>query len=795
MFLAIRDDVREALRRLRRNPRLALLAVGTLALGIGAATAVFTMAHTVLYAPPPFREPDRLVSLKGRRPGWTNAGVSNLDLEDYRREPGLLQFATFADYGEFSWTGQSLPGFDGAEVLRGLRVTDEYFRVFDHPMAIGRGFTADEAGGRRQAVVISYSLWQRRFAGRTDILGSTITLNGDPHTVIGVTGPRFLTYEPYEPLAWVTFVPSTRRDARQYDAYARLRRGVSIEEAQRRLDAVSARLGEAYPDSNRDYRLAVRPLLADIHEEARPAFIALAAAVACLLLIAAANVASLLLARATAEAREMTIRAALGAGRWRLGRMMVTESLLLAILAGAAGALVGRWLLAAARAMMPSSLQFDWAFTLDSRVFVIAFLVSALAGLLAGVAPAFETFRTAAGGFRPTSSRGSRLLRLIVTAEIALAVFLSIGAGLLTKSFVGILNRPLGYESDRILGMRVRLQGERYKSVFQKGDYWSQLVERVGSLPGVAKAASVSDLPMGWQYIGGGFEVGGHPWQPGEKAPMAHQLGASPGYFATMGIPILAGRGVTDGDGPDSEPIAIVNDFFAEKFWPGQAAVGHMIKTLDGRWRRVVGVVRRVRHGGPLDDYQHEIYMPYRQFNLSTMFLVVRGNIPPESLVPAIRKALDSIDPNVPAFEIRTMEQAFTREIAAPRLPVVLTTAFAALAMVLAGLGLFGVIGYWVSRRSTELGVRSALGARPGELRALVLRQGGRLMAIGVAVGVAGAAAAMRVLRSLLYGMSERDATVYIGSVALTVAITVLACWLPAVRASRVDPAVALREE
>jgi predicted permease len=793
MLLSLRDDLREGLRRVRRNPRLTLLAVGTLALGIGAATAVFTMAHTVLYAPPPFREPDRLVYLTGRTPGWTG-GVSNADLADYRREPGLFDAATLADYEEFSWTGQSLPGFDGSEVLRGLVVTDEYFRVFDQPMAIGRGFTADEGRPGRSPVVISYSLWQRRFGGRPDLVGQTMTLDGEAHTIVGVTGPRFLTYERYEVLAWVTFQPSTARRAHQYDCYARLGWGVSIEQAQRRLDVLSARLARAFPDSNKDYSVSATPLLAELHEQARPAFIALVGAVACLLLIAAANVASLLLARATAEAREMAIRAALGAGRLRLFRMMVAQSLVLALIASAGGALIGAWLLAAARAFTPASLQLDWAFGIDGRVFVVAFLVSAIAGLAAGLAPAFESFRLAAGGLRPSCHR-SRLLRGIVTAEVALAVFLSVGAGLLAKSFVGLLDRPLGYQTDHLLGMRVRLQGERYKTVEQKGNYWSQLVERVGSLPGVAKAASVSDLPMGWQYIGGGFQPEGYVTPQGERRPMAHQLGASPGYFATVGIPILAGRGVSESDGTGSERVAIVNDYLAQKFWPGQNPIGRMIKPMGDPWRRVVGVVRRIRHGGPQDEYQNEIYMPYRQFNLSTMFLVVRSNVPPESLVPSIRAALKSIDPDVPAFEIRTVEQAFTREIARPRLPMVLTTAFATLATVLAGLGLFGVIAYWVSQRAKELGVRSALGAQPHELRAFVLRQGGRLMVIGLTLGVAGSLAAMRLLRSLLYGMSERDVSVYVGAISLAVVTTVLACWLPAVRAARIDPAVALREE
>jgi len=569
---------------------------------------------------------------------------------------------------------------------------------------------------------------------------------------------------------------------------------VSIEQAQRGLDATSARLAAAFPDSNKDYSVSVSPLLEDLHEQARPAFVALAGAVVCLLLIAVANVASLLLARATVEAREMAIRSALGAGRLRLVRMMTAESLLLAAIACAAGALIGAWLIAGLRSLMPASLQFDWAFAVDHRVFVAAFLLSAVSGLAAGVAPALESFRLAAGGLRPSYHR-HRLLRAIVTAEVALAVFLSVGAGLLAKGFVGLLERPLGYRTDHLLGMRVRLQGPRYSTVDRKGDYWFQLVERVRTLPGIVAAASVSDLPMGWQYIGGSFEVDSQAGLPSEQRPSAHRLAASPGYFGLVGIPILAGRGIAESDSPAAEPIAVVNDLLAERFWPAQNPIGRMIRSGGGPWRRVVGVVRRIRHGGPDDEYRNEIYMPFRQFNQDTMFLVVRSALPPESIVPAIRSALNAIDPDVPAFEIRTLEQAFVRQIAGPRLLIVLTTGSAAVAALLAALGLFGVMAYWVSQRVKELGIRAALGARPRDLHRVVLLQGGRLMLVGLVCGVAGALAAMRLLRSLLYGVSDRDASVYAGAISLAVVMAIAACWLPARRAARIDPVDALREE
>ena len=759
----IRDDLREALRRVRRNPRTSLLAAATLALGIGAGTAVFTIAHTLLMAPPPFRDPGRLVTLEGLR-DRSSVGLSGADFADYQRQPALFEAMTLPSYAEFNWTGQSLPGFDGAEVLRGLIVSADYFRVLDQPMAAGRGFLpGEDQPGRDPVVVIAYGLWQRRFGGRPDIVGQTLTLDGKVRTVVGVAGPRFLTYERYEVTAWVPYFPGTRsRQSRGWDCIARLAPGITLAQAQQRLDTLNLQLAEAYPDSNKGYTARLDPLLKQTRDEARPGLLALIGAVTCLLLIAAANVASLLLARASAQAREMAIRVALGAGRMRLYRMVLAESLLLGLIAMAGGALIGVGLIRALSALMPASFALDWMFAIDWRVFAAAFLLSAAAGTLAGLAPAFESFRLAMGGARPGLA-GSRSLRAIVTAEVALAVILSIGAGLLGKSFLKLTERPLGYNTDRVLGMRVRLRGDRYKTVDQRADYWSRLLERAGAVPGVAKASSVSDLPMGWQYQGGRSEVADKPRHPGDTPPRAHQIVASPGYFATLGIPVLSGRGFTESDSLQSEPVVIVSDLLARNVWPGENPIGKQIKVWGNNWRRVVGVVQKVRHGGPDDEFENQLYVPYRQGSSETMFLVLRTHIPPESVAPAVRALLKSLDPDAPAFEIRSMAKAFERETSGPRMPMVLTAGFAAAAAILAGLGLFGVISYWVSRRTKELGIRSALGAETGQLRAMVLRQGMRMAIAGLTAGAAISLAVMRYLHSLLYGMSERDPFIYGG--------------------------------
>jgi predicted permease len=791
----IRDEVREAFRRVRRNGRTSLLAVATLALGIGAGSAVFTIAHTLLMAPPPFREPDRVVTVSGFQ-NRREQGLSGADFADYRQQRGIFEAMTLPGYREFSWTGQSLPGFDGAEVLRGLVVTADYFRVLDQPMAAGRGFLPDEdQPAKNQVAVLSYGLWQRRFGGRPEIVGQTITLDGTVHTVVGVTGPRFLTYEFYDVAVWVPYFQGTRyRESRGWGCLARLAPGITVAQAQERLDRFNLRLAEAYPASNKGYTTRIDPLLKNTRDEARPAMIALIGAVICLLLIAAANVASLLLARATAQAREMAIRVALGAGRMRLYRMVMAESLLLGLIAMAGGALIGVWLIHVLRALTPQSATPEWMFAIDWRVFGVAFLLSAFAGTLAGLAPAFESFRMAMGGARPGMA-GSRSLRMIVTAEVALAVVLSIGAGLLGKSFLKLVERPLGYRTDHLLGLRVRLRGDRYKSIDQRAAYWSELVERAGAVAGVAKAASVSDLPMGQQYYGGPFDVADKPLRPGDARPRGHRIVASQGYFATLGIPVLSGRGFSESDAAQSEPVVIVNDLLARSVWPGENPIGKQIRVFGKDWRRVVGVVQGVRHGGPEDKVENQMYVPYRQANLETMFLVLRTHVPRESVTAAIREALKSLDPDTPAFLVRTMSEAFEGNTAGPRMPVLLTAGFAAAAALLAALGLFGVISYWVSRRTKDLGIRSALGAEAGQLRAMVLRQGLRMAAIGLAAGVGISLAVMRYLHSLLYGMSERDPAIYAAAALLSLATAAAACWLPAARAAHVDPAVALREE
>jgi predicted permease len=404
------------------------------------------------------------------------------------------------------------------------------------------------------------------------------------------------------------------------------------------------------------------------------------------------------------------------------------------------------------------------------------------------------------GGLRPKPGR-HRLLRGIVTVEIAAAVVLTVAAGLLAKGFIKLANRPLGYRTDHVLGLRVRLRGDRYKGVDAKAAYWERLMERARAIPGVALAATVSDLPMGQQYSGGSFEVEGLTLSPdaggAPRKPHAHMLAASQGYFAAIGIPLLRGRGFTESDGPQSEPVAIVSDAAAAAYWPGQDPIGKRIRAFwsTGPWRRIVGVVGRIRHSGPEYDFEHEIYAPYRQINVETMFLVLRTHVPPESVGPSVRAAMAALDPDVPPFEMRSMRERFEQVIAMDRIAPVLMTVFSAVAASLAALGLFGVIGYWVSQRTRELGIRAAVGARRGELRWLILRQGGQLAGFGIAAGIAVMLPVSRLLHGTIYGIDEHDFGVYAAATGLAIVAALLACWIPAERAARIEPSAALREE
>lgn len=801
-FSAFLQDLRESARRIRRNVRVTALAVATLAIGVGAASAVFTIFHAVLLAPLPFHDAGRLVLLS-MRDAQGRGGVGQADQQDWIRRTSAFESIARTAYDEYHWTGQSLPAFAGPEVIRGRAVSASYFAIMQGPMALGRGFLAEESSPAKSRVaVLSYGLWQRRFSGNPGVLGQALTLDGRAHTIVGVAGPGFRTFDSYDIQIWTPIAesPNSVRGNRAYYAVGRLKPGATMEAAKRQLDELSIQLAKEYPRENGGWTTQIIPLAEQFRRGARPALHALIAAVLCLLLIAGANVASLLLARASVQGREMAIRSALGATPARLYSMAFSEMLLLAGMGAAAGALVSLWTLAGLATLVPDASQLAWAFR-PGLGFVTGTLgAAALVGLLAGAGPAMESVRAASTelaaspGSLQSTPRRSRLLHGVIIAEVALAALLSIAGGLLLKGFAGLVRTPLGYGTDKILAMRIRVAGERYRTLESRAAFWTDLLQRVRALPGVMRAEAVSTLPMGHAYQGNFFWVPGRPEPPSHDRPTANVRAVTPGYFATLGIPLLQGRTFDESDSPGANSVVIVNDMLAAKFWPGKSALGEQI-AWQGRSWTVAGVVQRVRHSGPSDQHEYEIYAPFQQWMPNMMFLAVKSAGAPESLTAAIRAELRNLDSDIAPFEIRTMRESLSDELAGPRLPAVLIGAFAGVAASLATLGLFGVITYWVTRRTREIGVRTALGGSPAKIRAMVLRQGARLAATGLAIGIASAFVFTRFLSALLWGVSPYDHQVYLGVAAAAASVSMLACLLPAQRAARTDPSSALRHD
>jgi putative ABC transport system permease protein len=561
-------DFLHAGRRLRRNPRTSIFAIAVLAAGIGLAAAVFSVAYAFLLAPLPFADANRLVFvalLNARQVG----GFGVVDARDWQAGAAAFESIALSTYEEYIWTGQSLSAFEGSEVLRGLSVSDNYFTTLRGPMALGRGFAPGE--GSPDVVVIGYGLWQRRFGGREDVLGRTVKLNGQDFRIVGVAGPDFRTYDvaPFSPMmysyevqAWTPF-PMTGGQRGNHMGYAvgRLKAGVTLAAARTQVEALQARLASQYRE-NEGMTPQIIPLGETVARRVRPAVGLLLAAVLCLVLIAASNVAGLLLARAAGQGREMAIRIALGADRRRIFRMVFAEAGALALLSGLSGALVAWWALAGLNALVPASFRLGWAFDYRPLTLGAALIVSFASALLASLAPAIASVRAGFAGIAASASPArSRLLQGIVMAEIALAVALTISAGLCTKAFAGLLHTGLGYRTDNLLAMRVRVQEQRYFELANRVNYWDELVSRVRGLPGVEIVSAASGLPMGHTYSGGTFWVQDQPLPQNGQRPRANRRSAMPGYFAALGIPLLEGRDFTRGDDAGSEPSRLSTIF------------------------------------------------------------------------------------------------------------------------------------------------------------------------------------------------------------------------------------------
>ena len=801
------SDIRYAIRNLIRRPGFTAIAVITLALGIGANSAIFSSVYALVLKPLEFPDLDRIVTVWDKNPsrGAEHNEVSMANYLDWK-----AQSQSFEQLALERWWSTNLTGGDTPERVQGYLVTTNFFDVVGVKPVRGRVFLADEnQPGKEGVAVITYSLWQRRFGSDPNILNKTVMTNGVARAVVGILPPEF-NYpkgsEIYAPIALTPEIVKNRR-AHTYYVIGKLKPEVTRQNAQADLDTITARLAAQYPDENTGWGASVFPVVADTVRVYSTAMWMMMAAVGFVLLIACSNVANLMLARASGRQKELALRAAIGASRWRIIRQLLVEAFIIALLGGAAGVFVAFWGIDLLRAGNPGeAAQFapGWShFGINIPVLLFTFGISLLSGVLFGLAPAWHCSKPDLNnalkeGGRQGTPASHRLRSALVVAEIALSLILLIGAGLMFRSFVALLNIPPGFNPDGVLTMSLNLPVAQYKEDAQRANFFSELVQRVQQLPGVQSAAAVSHLPLGGSNSSSSFLIEGAPEpKPGEENEGRYRV-CTPDYFQTMGISILKGRAFNDQDRAESKPVIIVNETLARRYWSDQDAVGKRLRfegPLDKNpWIEVVGVVQDVKHELNL-PVTPDYYLPHTQDSWGAMVLVARTTVNPASMSAAIRQQVLAIDKNQPVYAVKTMNEVRAISLAVYSFGSATMAIFALVALLLAAIGIYGVMAFAVTQRTQEIGIRMALGARAIDVLKLVIRSGMFLAAIGIVVGLGGAFAVTRLLASLLFGVSPTDALTFGLVTAGLLLVALLACYVPARRATKVDPLVALRYE
>jgi putative ABC transport system permease protein len=802
-------DLRFGMRMLTKRPGFTLVAIITLALGIGANTAIFSVVNTVLLQPLPYKDPDRLVMVweDDTRHGYPRDTPAAANYIDWRDQNQVFEgMAAIADLS-FNLTGIGEP-----ERIDGNRVSANLFDLLGVEPQLGRAFSPeeDQPGGNR-VVIMSHGLWQRRFGSDINIIGTPLTLNGVSFTVIGVMPLRFQFPGPQNEL-WIPIAFNSREAANRGRHYlrvvARTKPGVTLQQAQAEMNTIAARLQQQYPDSNTDLGATVIPLHEQLVGDIKPALLVLLGAVGFVLLIACANVANLLLARAAVRQKEIAIRVALGAGRLRLVRQFLTESLLLAALGGVVGLLLSLWGVNLLKAFIPENISQVKAITVDARVLGFTLLVSLLTGLIFGLAPAtqaskFDLNETLKEGGRDSASgsRGNRIRGLLVISEVAVSLILLIGAGLLINSFLRLSNVDPGFRADNLLTMQVVLPQLKYPDHARRSAFYTDLLSRVEALPGVKSAAVTNWIPLVLQGDSVGITIEGQPAPPPGQELIVVTRVVSPHYFRTMGIQFLQGRDFDEQrDRADSPAVVVISETMARRFWPGEDPVGKRL--TPGRpdnpddWCEVVGIVKDVRQFHLDADPKPQMYFTYEQAGLfAPRHVIVSTEVEPLSLAATVRKTVWEIDKDQPVSDISTMEDVLSESVARQRFSMLLLGIFAAVALALAAVGIYGVMSYSVAQRTREIGIRMALGAQGRDVLKLVIGQGMRLAFIGVTVGLIGAFALTRLMQSLLFGVSATDWLTFVVIAFLLAVVALLACYLPARRATKVDQMIALRYE
>ena len=795
-------DIRYGVRSLLKRPGFTAIAILTLALGIGANSAIFSVVNAVLLRPLMYRDSEKLIRLYEGLPQGGTGSVSVPNLKDWREQNSVFSEIAAYQYGNFNLSNQDQP-----ERIVGANVSSQFFDVLGTPAQFGRTFQkGEDQPGSNRVVVLSDALWRRNFGADANLVGKNISIGGENFSVIGIMPPQFKFFATQ---MWVPLVFTEKqlasRGSHAFNVLGRLKPERTLEQANEEMTSIARRLEQQYPDQQKNRTIKLVPLQEDNVRLIRPALFLLLGAVGLVLLIACTNVANLLLARAASRRNEIVIRAALGAKRGRLVRQFLTESVLLSLLGGLCGLLLAKWgtdvLVSMATGYLPAMTEIS----LDWRVMGFTLGLSLLTGMIFGMAPAMHISKTDLqdaikdGGSRGASRRGSWLRGLLVVAEVAAALVLLVGAGLLLKSFLHLQRVNPGFRTENILTMRITLPDGKYKSADAMAGFYRQLLDRVAPLPGIEASGVINLLPVLQAGYNGEFQIVGQEPDVSGKPPLVEIRMVSPDFFRALGVPLISGRTFNARDQQGSEPVAIINQAFARRLIPNQDPLGKYIKDDEGPGIKIVGVVGDVKQFGLIAPTSPELYTPYTQPSpagaTQTMTLVVRTFGDPEALGPALRKEVLSVDPAQPVYEVQTMQAVIGKAVSYQRLNMQLLGIFAALAMILAVIGIYSVMSYQVSQHTREIGIRMALGAQPWHVLRLILREGLTLTLIGVVLGIAGAFALTRLLASLLFGVTASDPLTYVMVSLLLIFVALLACFLPARRATKVDPLVALRYE
>ena len=813
-------DLRFAVRGLARSPGFTAIAVLTLALGIGANTAIFSVVYSVLLRPLAYAEPEQLISI---RAGFSGNGLKDIpasqpEYQDYLKEVSALQ-----DLAAIYPININLTGLGEPQRIQAAVVSDNYFRLLGVEPALGRDFTPADDGGRiGYVIIISHELWRQRFGADPGILGKTVRLDDDPMTIVGIMPSGFRhvlesgasPMEVWAPIALDNPDPNffNQRNARVYDLIGRLRPGRTVKDASAELEVLTTRLRERYPQAypaGQGWHPVAEPLAEQVVGDVRPALLVLLGAVGFVLLIGCANVANLLLARATARQREIAVRTALGGSRTRLVRQLLTESLVLAAVGGGLGLILAAWGASALGRLVALYLPRAGEIELSLPVLGFTAFLILLTGVGFGLIPALQASRPDLQGVLKDAARGSsagaprtRMRAALVVAEVAIALMLLAGAGLLLRSFQRLMAVEYGFDPQRLLTLQVWLPvpNDNAKGRFftqeQRRGFYQRALAAVRGVPGVRDAALTSRLPL--RGRGGiGFAIEGRPTPADQPLPSAELRMVSPNYFAAMGIPLLAGEGLPELADSASNGKVVVNRTLAEKYWPGEDPIGRRIRIFgpEGPWVSVTGIVGDVRQMGLAEPPREELYLSYKAVSSQEMSMVVRTDDDPERLGAAVTSAIRDVDPEQPVFGVMSMERLIQNASAERRVSMVLLLLFAGIALLLSALGIYGVMAYTTTQRRHEIGIRLALGAGGPDVLRLVVGQGMRLVLVGLGAGLAGAWLLSRALASQLFGITAQDPLTYVSVALLLGSVALVAIWLPARRATRVDPMLSLRSE